>query len=677
MLKINKLKVDIYTKTGVFGRKIYFYSNLNIIVGLNSSGKSSLFSSILYSLGLEQLLGSDTGHKSLKPCFHTAINDNDEEFDVAYSKIMLEITNGSEIITLLRYAKSSEFSDSLVMVYESSLENITKCKSSDYYLHSSGSAQNERGFHTYFVKFINVEIPDVFTFSGKISKLYLQIIFSGIFIEQISGWNGMFENAPRNFGIKDVRKKGFEFLLGLDTFETEMTRDRLLSETKILKEKWESKIESMLLSLSKLNLSFKNAPKKLKINFGVPDLQIIDNVGNEFEIEKKIKRISDNISKIESEQLNYSDTIANDIIEEIESLKEDVLESELDQEIIYSKLIACKGERKLIETMINSLIKEFKNLKDLYKVQTLGSNMDIVLFRNTCPTCEQKINEYNDVKGNIMTLEQSKNFLSSQKKLLEFRLNKIDKELGGFETRSNAIKEYINTNRKRIKSLIGDFNYGDIKKLRTKLDRLVIYKIDLIKYISLKDELEKYFLDMSKYSERKTQLENDFGSLPKSYHTPSDLIKISDFSNSFVSYLRMFNYRSTGLNDVIIDKDNYIPKTKGYKVKVSASASDNIRSIWSYVISLLKIGGFKIPVTIFDEPKQHEVNINDIIKMLEVLGGMNMQSIVFSTLENRAAISELKKVIVDKKLNKKESLNFVTIQDNKVFKKYMQFCNNN
>ena len=57
MIKINGLRINIINKKGLFGNEFTFEKGLNIIRGNNSSGKSTVFQSLLYGLGMEELIG--------------------------------------------------------------------------------------------------------------------------------------------------------------------------------------------------------------------------------------------------------------------------------------------------------------------------------------------------------------------------------------------------------------------------------------------------------------------------------------------------------------------------------------------------------------------------------------------------------------------------------------------
>ena len=103
-----------------------------------------------------------------------------------------------------------------------------KCNLSEYYIHSSGSATSQKGFHAFLEKFIGWKLPEVPTYDDKDRKLYLQTIFPAMFIEQKRGWSGLLNTIP-NFGVKDVKRKVIEYILNLDIIENE----RLKIEQKI------------------------------------------------------------------------------------------------------------------------------------------------------------------------------------------------------------------------------------------------------------------------------------------------------------------------------------------------------------------------------------------------------------------------------------------------------------
>lgn len=76
----------------------------------------------------------------------------------------------------------------------------------DMYVHMRNSATNIKGFHTFLEKFLHLDLPLVPATDGNQRKLYLQLIFSCMFIEQKHGWGDIFSGIPI-LGIKDSKKR--------------------------------------------------------------------------------------------------------------------------------------------------------------------------------------------------------------------------------------------------------------------------------------------------------------------------------------------------------------------------------------------------------------------------------------------------------------------------------------
>jgi predicted ATPase len=72
-MKFKKLKVKIFSDNKLYGYEYEFNDGLNIIRGDNSSGKSTLVNSLIYSLGMEELIGSK-GVNSLPYALKTYFN---------------------------------------------------------------------------------------------------------------------------------------------------------------------------------------------------------------------------------------------------------------------------------------------------------------------------------------------------------------------------------------------------------------------------------------------------------------------------------------------------------------------------------------------------------------------------------------------------------------------------
>lgn len=160
--------------------------------------------------------------------------------------VYLKKHNGNETRTIYRNIKSESKSNHLITVYYGSYDSIGDYKtvSEDYYVNIKNAATSERGFHTFLEEFLHMDLPLVRASDGNERKLYLQLVFASMFIEQRHGWSSLLSGMPI-FGIKESKKRIVEYVLGLDTLKNEKERDRLNTVKAQLERKWEQLISDI------------------------------------------------------------------------------------------------------------------------------------------------------------------------------------------------------------------------------------------------------------------------------------------------------------------------------------------------------------------------------------------------------------------------------------------------
>jgi hypothetical protein len=241
MLKIRALKIEINTTSGLYGADFKFSNGLNIIRGDNSTGKSSLFQSILYGLGFEELLGGKN-EKTMQSVLKDQVEfPRNTLHNITQSFVYLEIEN-KEIITIKRSVASSTRKPQLIDVYYGALltgENQA-LESRQMWVHDPGSASDELyGYHLFLTEFLEFNLPEVVTAKGDLHKLYLQQIAPAFIIEQKTGWSDFLATMPY-FGMRNTEQRVVEFLLKLDVFENEKKKQQLNSLKQNLINRWQN-----------------------------------------------------------------------------------------------------------------------------------------------------------------------------------------------------------------------------------------------------------------------------------------------------------------------------------------------------------------------------------------------------------------------------------------------------
>ena len=323
MLRINRLKINIQATNKEYVFDETFNSGLNFIASDNNTrGKSSVLIAIYYALGFEEIIGG-VNEKVLTSAYKTMIEDGESSWPVLESGIYLEISNGYEDITIFRSAKSETRDAKLVTVYMSKLSDIFNENTNldEYYVHMPNAANNIKGFHHFLEEFLNIKLPLVPSTDGVDRKLYLQLVFSSMFIEQKNGWSGIYSGMPY-LSIKDAKKRVTEFVLGLNTFENERKRSALINKERYQKEQWKNLYEELISLQNSNQCMVKNIPvypEILSDTFSA-NVHIVRNVGENIDIDEWIKELQeehDSLKTIKPRVVDNYDDLQKEL-EEVE-----------------------------------------------------------------------------------------------------------------------------------------------------------------------------------------------------------------------------------------------------------------------------------------------------------------------------------------------------------------------
>jgi hypothetical protein len=639
MLKINRINVVIKTNAGDYGFDDSFISGVNFIASeKNTSGKSSILSAIFYGLGFEEIIGG-RGEKVLTAVYKHTLEDQGKLLSVIESKIFLEIYNGAEIVSLYRSAKMEGRDNKLISVYYGSLDmiNSDKIVCEDFYVHMSNSAVNQKGFHNFLESFLTIKLPFVTTTDEKERKLYLQLLFSAIFIEQKRGWSDILSGMPY-LGIKDSKKRVIEFLLGLDVLSNEQKRLQIQYEKSIIEKDWtrfhhelltESSREGCIvcgLTSSPQIIEEKDlvgvqllakSPKIQTINLAV---QVLEKEYDE--LNSKKKKVNDNYDQLFGELLMTEDSIKEVSI----TLKNG-----------KSQLFIEKSIVDKLNKNIEQIDADISNNKDASKLKKLGANAYSLSAKEICPVCRQHINDsllISDQFHDIMSVEENIIHLEQQKKMMEFSLN--------------SHKNYMNETEENVSSLTGNYYSllrlakairNDLYSIDDDFSEAIIQKrlalserIDSLKNLNiLFEEKKREFILLSK---RWNEIINRKSLLPASRFSTSDETKLDFLKNNFVSNLKKYGYKSVlNLDEIEISKETYFPIIDNFDMKFDSSASDNIRAIWAYTVAILltssRFFGNHPNILLFDEPDQHSIVTNDMKRFFEDIVGFNCSCQVF------------------------------------------------
>ncbi len=647
MLQINRLKIRIVSSKKEYSFDETFNSGLNFIASDdNTRGKSSVLIAIYYCLGFEEIIGG-RGEKVLTSAYKTQIEDGGENWPVLESGAYLEITNGHDVITIYRSAKHETRDSKLITVYFSELSEIFNDDTmiDEYYVHSKNSAQNQKGFHHFLEEFLELKLPLVPTADGADRKLYLQLIFSSMLIEQKNGWNSIYSGMPY-LAIQNPKKRVTEFVIGLNTFENERKRNELANKERYQKDRWNLLYKELGTLQQRSQCFVKNipsAPEILQDSFA-DNVKIVRNVGDRINIDdwvEELQKEHDSLKTVKPKVIDNFDELQNEL-NQVESDLSDY--QELAGEL--SRLIQI--ERRKI-TSLNSnmevLNQDIANNKDAEKLQRLGSNLQGKSFSGTCPTCNQKIADsllpvLHETA--TMSITQTIKHLEAQKKMVEFALNSHRERITELENQLQSVRSNVATLYRLGKTI-----RRDLYSIDEDLSETIIYKrMEIERHITdLKDfrnEVDTFVQQFIHMSDEWKALLEEKAKLPKKGIADADETKVNALEENFKDNLKRFNYTSTSnIAGIKISRDNYMPIIDNFDMKFDSSASDNIRAIWAYTLALLqtslKTEGNHPGLIIFDEPAQHSIGAEDAKALFDTIVSLskNSQIIIGITINSK------------------------------------------
>lgn len=663
-MKFRMLRVLILASDNKnYGYEVEFKSGLNIVRGDNSSGKSTFVNSLLYSLGMEEIVGAK-GVASLPYALKSNFEFEDGSKSVVSSTVFVEIENHlGKIVTFKRAIKSPTDNTKLIQVINGPYLTTSVGEvftTTPTFLHDSGSAQDpERGFFAFFEKFLGLDMPSISDNKGKTTKLYLQSVFAALIVEQKRGWTDYIANIPY-YGVSGMREKVASFLLDLNVFRNaKLLNDSTSQRNKVVSE-WSEIVTSIKMLADTYRLSVSGLSKLPTVEF---DRKLVF-IGEQTEYETKTLgdlRADIVVAKLAQEsqsKIRYNDE-APELVEKIEEIQNRIDELLILQSMCGSQVNVNESQKKQYEISLEGIDSDLKANKLTKKLADFGANVaDLKVAKGICGTCMTPIDDIlmpPDSCSIPMSIAENIVHLDNQKKMTKALIDGLGKNIERDKNQLSIIKRDIVKFRLELMS-----HKRDIKSINEVKESDVRVKIDLEnrqKSIALVEEKsEKYLSQLQSLSSEFKDLVSKISKLSKSTLSSSDWSKVSDFEFNFKHLATTFGYRSATVSNIKVESATMLPYLGGIElrgnldtpseavhlnssdIKSDSSASDFVRLIWAYLISLQKTslahGGNHANFILFDEPAQHsmsEKSVNSLLNQLDTLP--SMQSIIAASFD--------------------------------------------
>ncbi|WP_116892438.1 ATP-binding protein [Pseudomonas syringae] len=679
---IKAIQIEIQTDSGPFGFFTEFSHNLNIIRGRNSAGKSTIVHAIMYAMGMEELLGAQN-ENALTYALKDYLEHEGLKYQIQTSRITIEIENNGKTITIRRSVREDGLSTKLVRIQESALLTKGETAPNIYkYIHDANSAQIDEGFFKYLETFLELKLPLVPRTNNKPTKLYLQYIFAAMIIEQKRGWTDYIANLPY-FGVRDARIKIVDFLVGTDVFETDAKRDALDQESKQIYDEWQVVQRTLLGETLKHGFRLSNIPKS-----PVPDFN-----AELVNFYKTSEGVNESLLEYRQRKTSEHHLIGLRLSQQTEAPTQEIAQSidkhTNDLERFTVAYETCLGDLGLLRVTLNSNSLNTRQARDelsknnaAQKLIKFGASLNMSTASNACPACHQSIgNSLVDLHESIphMDIDTNIDYLTAQLRMLEREKGGIEQSIKELEALKEQLIRTLSTTKSALRALRSDLNSNSaVSKSGIRLQ--VQIEMEIEELSKFEESSNQAINALSTLSQRVFNNQKARKQMPSDHYSADDQAKYSLFEKMFRANISAFDYHSAAIEDIEFNRENLLPylakielreingqrqpfntsafeestvptngrnvdspKGKG-NIARESSASDFVRLIWSYLLSIYQtsshptVNGNHLGFLLLDEPGQHSMATKSQQALFQLLSSeKGLQSIVAASFDDSEA----------------------------------------
>jgi hypothetical protein len=554
---------------------------------------------------------------------------------VTSSWVAVELSNGNgETLTAQRYIKHPSFRPDLVRVWHESAitENATTAPS-DFFLHSRGSVQGERGFHSLLLNFLGWQLPTVVDYAGKPILLYPDVIFPFLIVDQ-QAWVSSGPRKVERYQIRDPVRRAAEFLLSLEGPAARKRREeleRLINDLQIDWTSTRSALRGQVSAVGRVvNIPERPAGSVARSTVTQPTdlssamLQVtrenewlpVDDVLQELEAEFNAAT-----SATELRQGDHpADTEMQTRIDEVREELNDVLAA---ARLLEQDLTLNEGQLAALDRRIGGLEEERDRNRDIATLIRLGSETSAQhVADHNCPTCRQSLDEVETSNlGPTLDVSETIGLLNAQLATANAMRDRSRVVVDQAAAAYAAMQREIDHLRVQLRSLESDAitpeqvpKSGDIaRRISAELRRDEIQRS--------KDYFSVALQKLESLAQNIADARNEYNALPDGL-SESDQGVLASAGDLMRRRLRRSGFGSYNPDLVQIDMDSLQPVRQGFDVDTDASASDVVRIKLAYLDSVRRVGlqrGTHPGLLVLDEPRQQDMELEDYEAVLRYL----------------------------------------------------------
>jgi predicted nucleic acid-binding Zn-ribbon protein len=582
-----------------------------------------------------------------------------ESFQVLQSDVYLEISNTKDQTITIRRSVIGERDIRLISVWHGPAlsDPSGHYDQRDFFVRDPGSASREAGFHTFLTEFCDWQLPKVSKFDGSDCPLYAETIFPLMFVEQKSGWSAVQSNIPTYFGIREVAKRAIEFILNLEAYKVVAMRQRLEREQQRIKSAWTSGLDRIREIGSDIDARIHGVPSEPTVDWPpriAPTVELPQD-DDWLALDEATQHVRARRAELTEQEMPTAADATGKLSAELSNAQANLSEAEIAGAEFRDSLQTDKAERSAINLRLKTLEEDLIKNRDARKLKELGSEADLDYLTGHCPTCHQSIADALLVKEKdevIMSIDENIAFIKSQQVTFRKMLSNIDNTIEEKEKLLSRARYHIQELRMKVRairqSLTSDGRMPSIAAVQERL------QLDsrLNELSKAEEDFQLGFERLGELSAKFRENKTLFEQLPVDLLSESDQQKVGRLTELLRDQLGAYEFSTFSPGLIDVSWETYKPIREGFEIGFELSASDSIRLIWAYLLSLLEFAreykdSNHLGCLFLDEPRQQETAKLSFVGLLRRAAESKRynQQLIFATSEEVETIFEFAKEV--------------------------------
>ena len=647
-IQLSRLRVRVVAGGERFGTDLSFTDGLNLVRADNSAGKSTCMNSIMWALGVEGMLGPQHA-VPLPHAMKSQIEAPDgTEHTVSESHVILEIQRADGEYLTIRRQVAGDVDTRLVRVWENPVLSRPASGGSplDYYVRRPGAAQEERGFHRFLADWCGWNIPEVARFDGSAVPLYIEAVAPLWIIEQKRGWAGLQALTPTYLRISDVKKRALEHVLDLDVLSRRARTQELEQKLSDLRTQWTECHAGLAAQVKQAGATIQGLPRQPTGDWPpTPEPHVLVSMADGWQTIREAARETAQVLASLDARSRSSDTTDAQLPEKLKAAEDELQQAMAASAQLRHAIARDRESSEQTERRLAAIEQDRRRHKDLVVLRELGSDDTSLLQTESCPICNRELGDVlldETSRGRVMGVDETINYLEAQADLTKTVIASTRASLDAREARLEALARRSADIRSKIFALRTDLTGGST--VVSNAEALLASRRELEMYETTEETFSVALDDFNTLSEEWRTTESELRKFRLTELSDDDRRKLDSLQNEFRDQLSSYGFQSLRPNSLTISQDTYQPAHEGYDPAFESSASDVIRIIWAYLLSLRRVSedlDLNHPgLVIFDEPRQQmasEISFRELLRR----AAANSGQVVFATSETGQKLADM------------------------------------